>query len=325
MWKRLLIRAQPFFLGVAGIFIVLLLRSQWATLRNHSWQLHGSWLALSGLLILASWSMEVGIWQHLLRLVGGRLPYGAAMRIWFLSAIVRYIPGNIWQPLSMTIYCQSYNIRPEASFTSVALYQAVNLLAVASIAAFYFPLTGNWGLLTNLLSAFAPWLIGAGLLPVAIFLARPNWLIVCINWALHKAGRQPLATRLSSGDLLLLLLVTGLNWLLWGASFAALTFALDNYTYARMLTLTPHLIAVYAIAYAIGFISFITPSGFGVREGAFYLLLVPLMDGGVVTVAALAMRIWTMFGEAVMALLSVLVGRFWPLKSTEGILRGEPT
>ena len=261
---------------------------------------------------------------------GWALPYWAAMRIWFLSAIIRYIPGNIWQPLSMTLYCQNYNIRPEASFTSVALYQAVNLLAVADCGA-YFPLTHNWGLLTHLLSAFAPWLVGVGLLPVVLFLARPNWLMACINWALQKAGRQPLATRLASGELLLLLLITGVNWLLWGASFAALTFALGDYTNARMLLLTPHLIAVYAIAYAIGFISFITPSGLGVREGAFYVLLVPLMDGGVVTVAALAMRLWTMFGEGIMAGLSALVGRFWPLKAAEvtlpaeGTWRGEPT
>ncbi|MCX6044182.1 MAG: lysylphosphatidylglycerol synthase domain-containing protein [Chloroflexi bacterium] len=325
MAKRLLIRAQPLFLAVAVVFIGLLLRSQWATLRNHSWRLHGGWFLLSGLFMLASWSLEVGIWQHLLRLMGGRLPYLAALRIWFLSAIIRYIPGNIWQPLSMTIYCQNYNIRPEASFTSVALYQAVNLLAVAPIAAFYFPVTGNWGLLTNLLSAFAPWLMALGLLPVILFLARPGWLMACLNWALHKAGRQPLTTRLSSRELLRLLFITAFNWVLWGASFAAITFALGDYTHSQMLMLTPHLIAVYAIAYAIGFISFITPSGLGVREGAFYLLLVPLMDGGGVTVAALAMRLWTMFGEGVMALLSLLVGRVWPLKAPEGTLRGEPT
>ena len=62
----------------------------------------------------------------------------------------------------------------------------------------------------------------------------------------------------------MLLLVQILNWLLWGASFAALTFALGAYTPAQLWRLTPHLIAVYPIAYAIGLISFITPSGFGV-------------------------------------------------------------
>ncbi len=312
MWKHLLLRAQPFFLLLALIFIVVLLRNQWGALRAYPWQLHGGWLVLSALFMIASWSMEVTIWQRLLRLVGGWLPFGPALRIWFLSAVVRYIPGNIWQPLSMTLYCQRYGIHPETSFTSAALYQIVNLLAATPIAALYFLWSDNWGLLTDLLSGFANWLVGLGLLPVAIFLAKPGWLLDLINWLLHKIGRQALETKLSSLALLRLLLLGVFNWLLWGAAFAALTFALGDYTSAQLLALTPHLVAVYAIAYAIGFVSFITPSGFGVREGAFYLLLVPLLDGGVVTVAALAMRLWTMAGEVILAGLSALADRAWP-------------
>ena len=103
MWKTILRRAQPIFLVVALIFVAVLLRSQWAELRAHTWQLQPGWLLISALLLLASWAMEIGIWRHLLALVGGRLPYAPAIRIWFLSAIVRYIPGNVWQPLSMTL------------------------------------------------------------------------------------------------------------------------------------------------------------------------------------------------------------------------------
>ena len=168
MWKRLLVQAQPFFLAVAGIFIILLLRGQWAALRNHRWQLQGGWLTLSGLIMLASWGLEVSIWRQLLRLVGGPLPFGAGVRILDLSAIVRYIPGNIWQPLSMTLYCQRYGIRAEATFTSVALYQIITLLAVAPMAAVYFLWSHNWGLLTDLLNVFTPWLIGLAVVPVLL-------------------------------------------------------------------------------------------------------------------------------------------------------------
>ncbi len=73
-----------------------------------------------------------------------------------------------------------------------------------------------------------------------------------------------------------------------------------------MLRLLPHLVAAYAIAYAIGFVSLLTPSGLGVREGAFYLLLAPLLGGGFVTVIALAMRIWTTLGELLAAGVSLL-------------------
>ena len=311
MWKTILRRSQPIFLVVALIFVAMLLRGQWAELRAHTWQLQAGWLLISALLLLASWAMEIGIWRHLLALVGGRLPYAPAIRIWFLSAIVRYIPGNIWQPLSMTLQAQQRGVRAEATLTSVILYQVIIVLAVAPITAFYLVTTGNLGLLADMFSSIAPQLVmGLALLmiaPVVLFLILPQLLTGAINWLLRKVGRAPLETELSSSRLLGLLLVAIVNWLLWGGSFAALTFGLNVYTTEQMTSLAPHLIASYPIAYAIGFLSFVTPSGFGVREGAFYLLLTPLLGGGVTTVVALAMRVWTTVGELIVAGLSVLL------------------
>ena len=201
-------------------------------------------------------------------------------------------------------------MRAEATLTSVILYQVIIVLAVAPITALYLVTTGNLGLLADMFSSIAPQLVmGLALLmiaPVVLFLILPQLLTGAINWLLKKVGRAPLETELSSSRLLGLLLVAIVNWLLWGGSFAALTFGLNVYTTEQMTSLAPHLIASYPIAYAIGFLSFITPSGFGVREGAFYLLLTPLLGGGVITVVALAMRVWTTVGELLMAGLSVL-------------------
>lgn len=303
---RWLIRIQPLFVLLVTLWIGWLLHHQWQALRYQRWQLHGSWLILAALLILASWGMEVGIWRGLIGLLGGWLSYRAAWRIWFLSAIVRYVPGNVWQPLSMTLYCQRWNISPEITVTSVALYQLLTLLAVGPIAVLYFPLSHNWGPLTPLLNQLPGWLILLMLLPVGCFLIRPLWLFGLINWALGKIGRRPLAATLSGRQITLFLIAATVNWLLWGAAFAALTFALSDFNSSTMRQLAPHLISIYVIAYAIGFLSLITPSGFGVREGALYLLLVPFIDGGVVTIVALAMRMWTTLGEVFLAGLSAL-------------------
>ena len=314
--RRLFALLQPVLIGVALIFIIALLAVQWDELRSYRWTLRPGWLLLSMLLLLASWAMEIGIWRHLLGVVDAQLPFWPAVRIWFQSAVVRYIPGNVWQPLSMTLQCQRWSIRAEATLTSVALYQAVILLAVAPIAALYVGVTGNVGLLSEFLADMTVWLVAAGLLPVTVFLARPGLLIGAINWALNKVGRTPLPTHLTSVRLLGLLAVAALNWLLWGGSFAALAYALGDYTPARMLALAPHLIAAYPIAYAIGFLSFITPSGFGVREGAFYVLLAPMLGGGVVTVIALAMRLWTTLGELLMAGAMTLLAPAAPAQET---------
>jgi uncharacterized membrane protein YbhN (UPF0104 family) len=301
MWTQAIRRLQPIFFLLALLFVLFLLRSQWAELRAYDWQLDWRWLAFSALLLLTSWLMEIGIWRHLLHLVGGDLSYAPALRIWFLSAIMRYIPGNVWQPLSMTVLCRRHGIRPEATLTGVVLYQAIILLAVVPMAGLYMIGTGSLGLFSEFLRSATWWLLGLALLPVIAFVVRPQWLMQGINWTLTKLGREILPVELTSVRLLALLLVASINWLFWGASFAALTFGLSSYGTAEIVRLTPHLVLAYPIAYAIGFLSFITPSGFGVREGAFFLLLAPVMEGGVVTVAALAMRVWTTAGELLMA------------------------
>ncbi|MCB9148699.1 MAG: flippase-like domain-containing protein [Caldilineaceae bacterium] len=306
MQKRFLQYSQPVMVGLAVAFIFYVLSAQWEQLRDQPWRLHGGWLVISTLFLLASWGLEIAVWRYLLHLLGGYVPYATAARIWFLSAIVRYVPGNIWQPLSMTLRCRQHGVAPETTLTSVVLYQVVILLAAAPIAGIYFFATGNYGLITDALGQMAPWLAGLVLLPVLIFLWRPDWLIGILNWALRRIGRAGTVGRFTSANLLWALLLACADWMLWGASFAAITFALAAYTTAQMQPLLPHLLASYAIAYAVGFISFITPSGFGVREGAFYVLLAPLLGGGPVTVAALAMRIWTTLGEIMMAGVSAL-------------------
>jgi hypothetical protein len=309
MWQRALHRSQPFFVLIAVLLMAFLLRSQWAELQSHPWRLHPGWLALSALLMLSSWALEIAIWQRLLQVVGGVLPYPAAWRIWFLSALVRYIPGNIWQPLSMTLYCQRWGIRSEATLTSVALYQLITLLAVAPIAAIYFLWSANWGLLSEQLGGYTAWLMGMVMLPVALFLGQPAWLFALINRLLRRVGRPTLTARLARRRLGGLMMLGVIDWLLWGATFATLTWAIQSMPVTSIFRLTPHLVGVYATAYAIGLISLVTPSGFGVREGALYLLLAPLLGAPVVTVAALAMRLWTMLGELLMAGLSTLTNR----------------
>ncbi len=307
-------RLQPIFLVVALLFVGLLLHSQWPALIAYPWQLHGGWLLFSMLCMVVSWLLEVGIWQRLLRVVGGVVPYHAALRMWFLAALVRYIPGNVWQPLSLTLYCQRWRVRPEATVASVALYQAVVLLASVPIALYYFGLTGNWGLLSGLLAGATPWLLALGTLPVLIFLVRPGWLIDLLNWALRRVGRAAITGQLDTAQLLWLLGVGVVNWIFWGGSFATLALALGSPAGWRPEALAFHLVAVYPIAYVVGFLSLIAPSGFGVREGTFYLLLTPLLAGSYVTALALAMRLWNIVGEVIMALLTLLANRVWPLQ-----------
>lgn len=304
MLQKIIRIAQPVFLVLAGVAIVLLLRGQWETLRAYPWQLTPALFILSLLSLLATWAVEVELWRRILRSVGGQIDYLPAGRIWFLSAVLRYIPGNIWQPLSMTVYCARHDIRPAVTVTSIALYQMIILLAAAPFFAAYLWAGSAGGYLPALWTGLSPWLIAAAVVAPLIFILRPQWLIGIFNALLVKIKRAPMQASLSSGRQLAFIAIAVANWLMWGATFALFTLSiidLDTTDLARVVTL---LVVSYPIAYTAGFLSFFTPSGFGVREGAFYLLLSPVIPGGVVAVAALAMRALTAIGELALALVS---------------------
>jgi uncharacterized membrane protein YbhN (UPF0104 family) len=306
MWMRILRRLQPLFVALAILFIGLLLHTQWEELQRYEWRIDPGWLVLSAGLMMAAWAVEVLLWLRMLETVGYRLPYWASLRIWFLSAIVRYIPGNIWQPMSLTYLAAQRGVQLEATLTSILLYQLITILAVGPIAAAYFALTGNWGTLNDVFSEAAPGAIALALAPLIVFVARPRWLLEVVNWGLDRIGRPHLPISLSRPTLLFLFVLSAFDWLLWGAAFYALAFGIGVAALGGNTSAMLHLLPLYPVAYAIGFLSFLTPSGLGVREGALYVLLTPLLGGGGATVLALAMRIWTTLGEVVAAGVSVL-------------------
>jgi hypothetical protein len=138
MLRRLVHWLQPLALILSVMAIGWFLSRQWPVLRNYPWRLDWGWLAITFLFTWASWAVEIALWRHLLLTLGSKLPYVVAARIWFLSAIVRYVPGNIWQPISMTLYARRHGVPPEATITSLILFQVVMLLAIAPIFIAYF-------------------------------------------------------------------------------------------------------------------------------------------------------------------------------------------
>ncbi len=312
---RLLARLTMLLLALG--FMGWLLYGRWDELRRYPWQLQPLWLLPTVILVLVSWLLEVAVWRRLLASLGGVIGYGIGFRIWFVSAVLRYIPGNVWQPLSMTVLCRQQGIRPEMTVAGVALYQAVNVLAAALIAALYFPLTGNLGLLTSWLpSAAAHWMWVLAV-PVVVFGWRPRWFVGLLNYGLRRMRRPSLPATLDASTLGWTLAVELAAWLALGLGFATLTLALAGGRQSDLGRQLVHLVAGYPVAYVIGFLSFVTPSGLAVREATMYVLAAPVVGGGLITVAALAMRILLMVGEAVVA--------GWALLTWPGLLSSRAT
>lgn len=65
----------------------------------------------------------------------------------------------------------------------------------------------------------------------------------------------------------------------------------------------------YAVAWSIGFLSVITPSGLGVREGILSLLLTSVLPPATATLVALLSRLWTLSAELIVT--GMAFGLYW--------------
>jgi hypothetical protein len=267
----------------------LLVFRQWPSVVRYNWQFQSGWLMVSALTVCAAWFVEIRLWQSALALVGGTLELPTAISIWFSSSIVRYVPGNIWQPLSLTVRCQARQIPPEVTLASVLLFHGVQLLAVAAIAAFALAAGAPVGL--GLVNTGTPsaWWAAVFAVPLIAVLTWPRPLFALANRVLVRVGRPPLPARVTSGGLIQLFGISAVSWVLASAGFVALVYGLTRPVGEPFWPLALYLASAYPIAYAGGFLSLLTPSGLGVREGLLYILLVPVLGAGGAIGVALAM------------------------------------
>jgi uncharacterized membrane protein YbhN (UPF0104 family) len=289
-WRRV---AQVTILLLALGFLAALVRSQGAALQAYRWQLAPVWalVALAGLEL--TWLFELDTWRLILRSLGGQLAYRQAVPAWFLSNIVRYIPGNVWQFLGMAELAAEHGVPRLVTLTSIVLHQAISTAAGLALAAAYFAAAGQGERGSIPYVWFDRLRVLLWLMPLGLLLLHPAILERVLNWGMVRLRRPTVQVTLTWGQVWLLCLRYGVVWLLMGLSFAALVRSL---ALVRAVE-APYLVACWAGAYVIGYLSLLTPSGLGVREGVMVLLLAAIMPEGVAAVVAIVARLWMVAGE----------------------------
>ncbi len=277
---------QWFVALVALVFLVRILVDSWSELQRYPFTVQPIILAVSLVALILTLLFDVVSWLWSVRWLGASLAFVPAARIWFLSNVVRYIPGSVWQPLTLIVLSKERGVGEVHTATSLALNWILSNLSGLLVALIY------W-----IANPASPSLERLWLLPIVVlaaFMALHPALLDRVLRLLSKAARQTnVPVMLSFNRLLFLLLVHCLSWLCYGLSFAIFWNALYPLDWREL----PRLIGAFAGAYVIGFVSVLTPSGLGVREGALVFFLSGAFPVAVVTVIALLSRVWLIVGE----------------------------
>lgn len=275
---------QAGLLALIALFIGTTLWKSWAQLNQYHW--HISWpLVLAAWGLFAAQELSLGlIWRAILARLGYRLDVRVALRIYFGAESVRYIPGNVWHVIARVLWAERHGVPKPVGFASMVIELATKIAS----ALLFFALTLLVWPDTHALAHIIPRdaLITAGALAVPLLLAglHPRLLERGLGLALHVLKRGPARVTLSYGDVLAIVGCWVLSWVVVGTGLYLAVRAIGVTPAASVALVQSQ--GIYALAWAIGFLTLVTPSGLGFRELALAGLLVA---AGIVPAFALAM------------------------------------
>jgi uncharacterized membrane protein YbhN (UPF0104 family) len=306
--KRVLQVGLP--LLILGFFVKFIV-GEWTQLTSHTFQ-WDPWLlllAFAGFLLqVISYAL---IWRAILACLGFHLDIRMAQRIYLASEFVRYIPGNVWHILTRVLWVSKYGVTRSVALASMVIELVTKLASGAFIFALSLLFWGDNEATHSLLHGSGTlWLIGLGVLLMLALLigVHPRVLGAMLNWALRLLRREPIVLQLRYRDILVISFYWCISWIIAGCAFYILLAALWP---TLPLSALPICTGVYALAWDIGFLAFITPSGLGFREGAIaglFALALPSLPLALGPIIAILARLVSTLAELICVSVAYLTG-----------------
>lgn len=278
------------------------LAKQWNDLRVvvHNAVLDWGLIALSCVMVLAVHAMLIQTWRILLTGWGSDLRFGAAIRIWTISNLGKYLPGKVWSIGAMGVLAQREGVSGVSAAGAALLNALLNLGAGFGVVA----IAG-----ASEMDRVAPWLRTASVVFSVIFFVGvavlprllPPLLLRVSTWR----GLPPLERHLPARTLWLVTALHVLSWIGYGLAFRV--FAAG--TSPSIAGAAAMFIAVYTASYLFGYLMIFAPGGIGAREGAIVWLLgvFGLAQAADATFLSLASRVWLTVVEVLPGLIALLM------------------
>ncbi|HMG95631.1 MAG TPA: lysylphosphatidylglycerol synthase domain-containing protein [Gemmatimonadaceae bacterium] len=290
--------AQWVFATAVLFFAARSLASQWDKVGSRfshiqfAWQ----WIGAATVLVLVTYALLIEGWRRVLGAWDSHLPFMQAARIWFLSNLGKYVPGNIWSLTAMGVMARKRGLSGLAAAGSSVIMQMVSLVTGTAIV-----MVSGAKLLGQ------PLLVGAAVLVLAIvLLGAPRFLPPLAVWVGTMIGKDIAPPSVPAASIWTAALANTLSWLFYGLAFQFFVRGLLGAAPGEISSY----VAVYTAAYILGFISPIAPAGLGVREFTLAAFMTQLglaneVDAALVAIAA---RLWLTILELIPSGLYIAAG-----------------
>jgi hypothetical protein len=290
--------AQWIFAAVVLFFAAKSLATQWVKLESRLPHIHfqWQWILLATALVLVTYALLIEGWRRILVAWDSHLPFSVASRIWFLSNLGKYVPGNIWSLTAMGVMAKRRGFSAIAATGSSVIMQTVSLATGAAIV-----------MITGAKLLGQPVLVGVSLLVlVVLLLAAPRFLPPLARWIGGLIGRDIAPPSVPASSIWTAAVASTLSWLFYGIAFELFVRGLLGTAPGELSSY----VAAYTAAYILGFISPIAPAGLGVREFtlAAFMTQLGLANEADAALVAIAARLWLTIVELIPSGLYIAAG-----------------
>lgn len=275
----------------------------WNSLSNANVPLLGFGL----LLMVLFFFVRSIVWHRVLELLGIKIDYSRGMFLLALAETKRYIPGNIFS------FIARYNNYKEFEIPKGTFVKALFLESLAfAIAAVIVSIPGFFILQDFVLEYIKnspllnPFVIGAGVLLLgagAFYLVKKKKLLK--NFKLLTAAQV--------SHFAISVFFMTLAWTFFGYSNLLIANSLGYFNPAHYLSIA----SFFVLAWLLGYLSFVTPMGLGIREAIVTAGLSIFVPPFLASSIAIVGRIFMILGELLFLALTYLFDRFKLIKKVE--------
>ena len=243
----------------------------------------------SGVAVLAGLLASGLVWRALLADLGTRLPARAALHVFFLGQLGKYVPGSVFAVAAQMELGRDHGAPRSRVGTAGVLFLGVLVACGLLTAAVVLPLTSP-----RALQAYG-WVLV--LLPVGLVALAPPVLTRLVGLLLRVLRREPLERPLSARGVGAAVGWALVMWAAYGVHLWLLVRPQGDVGGRDLLLAT----GAYALAWTAGLLFVVAPAGAGVREVALVAALAPVLDRPAALAVAVLSRVLMTLGDLVWA------------------------
>lgn len=248
---------------IAVLFIAKFLLDNYSKISEKLVEIKVTFLFLSILLFFLYYFLRGFLWKQILESKEQKVNFFENLYRYEISELKRFVPGNIWSFLSRGVQFSELGV--DKKIVGISILMEIQLVLSGSFlfSLLCFPLILNDAILREKIIAFIP----LSLAVAAIFFIATTYLYhkrYDKNITLIKSIYLP---GISVGSKIKLTIISTFTFIIFGLANYLIYASSFGFTLESIIFLS----AFFTFALLVGYLSFFTPMGLGVREGVIIL------------------------------------------------------